>query len=773
MLSAVRTFILPLPVASDDAPAAPSRRLIAVVNNPAAVEAAAALGLTAVCRSAIEAALAATALLPAVDPATADSADSADAPEVDAAANAADLASLAGADVLVLSSARADAARLDALAVRLHVHAHCVRLARTPTLPRHVGAVEASDWMRSGATAAELVALREATPAWAPSTLQAAAAHVGAFLQPDGYRLTMAGLEKAKMSRAMEASWVSVSRTTVWIDALARTSNGGATLVSLRALDNGSPRSVGFLNLGAVNSARLLAEWAAEHGLVGLTGETAAVVLDYLIAAYRLNADRLPTTVVATALGFERDNAGELVAFVHGGKRHTVGTEPPTTVALSPTTNVPAKLYRAFRTNGDAAGWARAFALVRARNLTTPVAMLGLGVASLLNDVLGTMPMVCAMAGDGGGGKTTALRFVGSALGRPDETYRSARLTANALEGYLAFAGDLPLLLDETGSMGGGRDAERDLAQVVYMVSERSGKGRMRKDLSLRDSASWACNLLTTGELDAGAVSSNTGVRRRVFTLWGAPLGPRCEETRQFVATLEDLTNEHYGHVAPAIAAHILNLDDDARAALKVRHRRLADAWVSAAADVDTGLIAAAAAQMASAQIILEWIAALFPAPADLGGEEAMPMLSSLLAVAWESACKKLRVGTRPERVLDVIRRYFATYRAEFEGCDPALLHGRPAVMVTRGKIAEVHGIDAVAFDEAPLAKALADAGFNIKTDLDHLRDQGILMMERGSTRLVKVRFNGSSLRMATISLDTLCGTATDEALGEFVGFPF
>ena len=113
-----------------------------------------------------------------------------------------------------------------------------------------------------------------------------------------------------------------------------------------------------------------------------------------------------------------------------------------------------------------------------------------------------------ALAGlDGGGvhlvgssscGKSTLLEAAASCWGRGslDGFVRTWRATANALEGTAAYHNDVALPLDELGVVD-----PRDAATAVYQLAGGQGKGRSRKDGSLRESQTWRVMILSTGEV--------------------------------------------------------------------------------------------------------------------------------------------------------------------------------------------------------------------------------------------------------------------------------
>jgi putative DNA primase/helicase len=138
---------------------------------------------------------------------------------------------------------------------------------------------------------------------------------------------------------------------------------------------------------------------------------------------------------------------------------------------------------------------------------------------------LGVLALSVAFAGpllelvnqDGGGihfrgpsstGKTSLARAAASVWGPP--TYlRSSRSTANGLEAIAALTTDTALVLDELGVI----DA-RELHAASYQLAAGSGKGRARRDGSMRTPAVWRIMVISTGEVSIAAKIEEDRSRR-------------------------------------------------------------------------------------------------------------------------------------------------------------------------------------------------------------------------------------------------------------------
>jgi putative DNA primase/helicase len=113
-------------------------------------------------------------------------------------------------------------------------------------------------------------------------------------------------------------------------------------------------------------------------------------------------------------------------------------------------------------------------------------------------------PLLNLSGQDGGGihflgisssGKTSLNRAAASVWG-PRAYMRSWRATANGLEGAAVLANDTLLVLDELGVID-----SRELNAAVYQLAIGHGKGRARRDGSMRTPASWRVMVVSSGEV--------------------------------------------------------------------------------------------------------------------------------------------------------------------------------------------------------------------------------------------------------------------------------
>lgn len=156
-----------------------------------------------------------------------------------------------------------------------------------------------------------------------------------------------------------------------------------------------------------------------------------------------------------------------------------------------------ASVDAAYGTAGSLSGWQEKVAALAVGNDRIAL-FLAAAFAGPLLDVMGEPSGGLHLVGDSRTGKSTAALVAASAWGKPtsDAQLRAWRGTANGLEGTAAETSDSLLILDEMGQA----DA-REVADVVYMLANESGKMRASRTGSARRRQSWRTLFLSTGEI--------------------------------------------------------------------------------------------------------------------------------------------------------------------------------------------------------------------------------------------------------------------------------
>ena len=109
-------------------------------------------------------------------------------------------------------------------------------------------------------------------------------------------------------------------------------------------------------------------------------------------------------------------------------------------------------------------------------------------------------------------GKSTAVFIACSVWGNPESYYHTWRNTSNALEQTAFTHNDGLLVLDEIGEIPN----PKDLGNIVYMLINGSGKGRMTKSLTVRETARWRLVFLSSGEKTLSELMNEAGQQAKL-----------------------------------------------------------------------------------------------------------------------------------------------------------------------------------------------------------------------------------------------------------------
>ena len=169
----------------------------------------------------------------------------------------------------------------------------------------------------------------------------------------------------------------------------------------------------------------------------------------------------------------------------------TIGSVTGETVIVQGTTTSP------FESRGTLAEWRDGVgSLVAGQSRAT--FSVSVALAGPLLGLLGLEGGGFNLYGQSSRGKTTIAQAAASVWGKGDcpGFVRQWRSTANALEAAAAIHTDTLLVLDELGAV----DA-KEAALAIYSLTSGIGKGRAKRDGSLRPSMTWRVISLSTGEI--------------------------------------------------------------------------------------------------------------------------------------------------------------------------------------------------------------------------------------------------------------------------------
>lgn len=223
----------------------------------------------------------------------------------------------------------------------------------------------------------------------------------------------------------------------------------------------------------------------------------------------------------------------------------------------------------AYRVAGSLAGWQSGVAALAVGNDRMAL-FVSAAFAGPLLDVMGEPSGGVHLVGDSRTGKSTLAVAAASVWGKPtaDAQLRAWRGTANGLEGTAAETSDALLILDEMGQADG-----REVADVVYMLANESGKQRASRTGAARRRQSWRTLFLSTGEITLAQKVAEAGKKAmagldvRLANLpadAGAGLGVFQDlhgraSPAALAEELRDAARAHHGVAARALLAKLAN----------------------------------------------------------------------------------------------------------------------------------------------------------------------------------------------------------------------
>lgn len=109
-------------------------------------------------------------------------------------------------------------------------------------------------------------------------------------------------------------------------------------------------------------------------------------------------------------------------------------------------------------------------------------------------------------------GKSTALNLACSVWGNPKNFYRTWRATGNNLEHTAYMHNDGFLVLDEIGEINN----PKELGNIVYMLANGMGKGRMTKQITAKPMHQWKVIFLSSGEKSLKDIMQEQGQKTKL-----------------------------------------------------------------------------------------------------------------------------------------------------------------------------------------------------------------------------------------------------------------
>lgn len=269
-----------------------------------------------------------------------------------------------------------------------------------------------------------------------------------------------------------------------------------------------------------------------------------------------------------------------------------------------------------------------------------------------------------------GDGKTTALHFAGSVWGGSDAKLgylRSWNGSSSGHEGVAVLANDTLLGLDEIGEADPGF-----IGQILYMQWNGGGKNRADIEGRLKQSASWRCFVLSTGEKTVGqAISENArgmkpmaGQLVRLLDIPAdAGAGMGIFETlngfrtpRDLAMHLHQMSQHNYGHAARQFLEKLTAEIDESCATARVIIKHLVE---ELAPEGTSRQCARAAAQFGLVAAAGELATAFGVLPLDPG--EALEAARTCFQ-AWQARQGDARYAPEHLEAIRAVQRYISLH---------------------------------------------------------------------------------------------------------------
>lgn len=220
-----------------------------------------------------------------------------------------------------------------------------------------------------------------------------------------------------------------------------------------------------------------------------------------------------------------------------------------------------AAIAKAINAGGDEKVWYDGVKALRAAkwSLRSRIAMAG-AFASPMISKLHILPFWIHLEGKTGTAKTVTLRLCASIYAFTDETggyMRTMDSTKTGLEVLAGFIRHMPLCLNEMQRVKNPKENPK----LVYMITEGGGRTRGAKDGGLRNTLSWSCVPISTGEGQIVTAEDEGGANNRVIAIRIKDDDALIPNGKEFCGNVLD---KSWGHAAKPWIEGIKDLDYDA-----------------------------------------------------------------------------------------------------------------------------------------------------------------------------------------------------------------
>ena len=271
---------------------------------------------------------------------------------------------------------------------------------------------------------------------------------------------------------------------------------------------------------------------------IEVTSENARALVRFLSDVITNNLDVIPYHKAFSQLGWSE-----------------LGFIPYTEDAVFDGEDVNRAVYSSVRSEGNFEEW-KQFTLNARKNILIRL-MMDASFASALISKVSALPFVFHLWGKTGTGKTVALKVAMSIWGDPrmGKLVRTMNMTQNSMMSTTAFLNSIPFAGDELQTIKSRWD---NYDQLIMRITEGIDRGRMNELGNQRETKTWACSFLFTGEEPCTRLNSGGGAKNRVIeaeisdTLFDKIAG---NEAAAFV-------DKNFGYAGREFTDYIQTLDD-------------------------------------------------------------------------------------------------------------------------------------------------------------------------------------------------------------------
>lgn len=280
------------------------------------------------------------------------------------------------------------------------------------------------------------------------------------------------------------------------------------------------------------------------------TSQNAGGVVDYLDAFLTVNEEKLKTSY----------------AFNHFGRHEYKGQKFFLDPRHNTSIEVDGKKYpvrctsksqfaRALKSVGSLEQWKQIYAEIKKYPVAR--AMVAAMLVAPLLEILGERGFWIHIYTKTLSGKTTALKFATSAVGKPDGIIKTFNATINGLQGVAAEYNCYSFPLDEWQAASPKMQAQ--VGNLIHNLIDGTARTKMNKDSTVRENETWLTAVITTGESSMLNDNSLGGEFTRVLNI-AAPspiLPPKlCKDIHE---TIKD----NYGLIFPLYLEEIEKRGDE------------------------------------------------------------------------------------------------------------------------------------------------------------------------------------------------------------------